>query len=210
MKPRHRTFSFGIAVACGFWLALVVGATALMVRYSNTPGEADVAPRIWPKETRIRLDSGRPTLVMFAHPHCPCTRASLNELARLLTRVPDRLNSYVVFLKPDETPSDWDKTDLWRTASTIPGVIVLSDNTGAEARRFHAATSGQTVMYSAAGTLLFSGGITLARGHEGDNPGRTALQDLVLTGHSNQTNAPVFGCGLFETQCQKGTVTCKP
>jgi hypothetical protein len=147
---------------------------------------------------------------MFAHPRCPCTRASLSELARLLTQVPDKLNTYVVFLKPEGTPVDWDKTDLWRTATAIPGVTVLSDSTGMEARHFHAETSGQTLLYNQIGALLFQGGITLARGHEGDNPGRTALQDLIRTGHSDQTNTAVFGCGLFETQCQKGTIVCKP
>jgi len=181
-----------------------------MVRYSNTPGSARLAPETWPAQTQIPFERNRPTLILFAHPHCPCTRASLSELARLLTVVPDKLNTYVVFLKPEGTPVDWDKTDLWRTASMIPGVTVLTDTTGEEAHRFHAETSGHTLLYNQAGTLLFQGGITLARGHEGDNPGRTALQDLLLKGHAGQTNTAVFGCGLFEAQCEKGTVVCKP
>jgi|ERR1051325_2523043 hypothetical protein len=209
MNPAKNT-SVGIVIAGIIWLALVGAATALMVRYSNTPGSMGAPPSSWPNESRIPFDLKQPTLIMFAHPHCPCTRASLSELARLLARVPDKLNTYVVFLKPDGTPSDWDKTDLWRTASAIPGVTTLSDNTGAEAHRFHAETSGQTLLYNQKGTLLFNGGVTLARGHEGDNPGRTALEDIILRGHSAQTNTPVFGCGLFEMQCEKGTVVCKP
>lgn len=86
----------------------------------------------------------------------------------------------------------------------------MTDETGFEARRFHAETSGQTLLYSRSGTLLFEGGVTLARGHEGDNPGRSALQELIDNGHSEQTHTPVFGCGLFEMQCEKGTVVCKP
>lgn len=197
-------------VASIVWLAVVGVSTALMVRYSNTPGSARFAPPTWPMQSQIPLEPNRPTLIMFAHPHCPCTRASLSELARLLTQVPDRLNTYVVFLKPEGTPADWDKTDLWRTASSIPGVVVISDKMGAEACRFHAETSGQTLLYNQTGALLFQGGITLARGHEGDNSGRTALQDLLLKGHADQTNTTVFGCGLFEAQCEKGTVVCKP
>lgn len=197
-------------IACTFWLAVVIGATVLMVGYSNTPGYAGPTPATWPAASQIPFDAKRPMLIMFAHPHCPCTRASLSELARLLTQVPNKLNTYVVFLKPTGTPSGWDRTDLWRTASAIPGVTILSDTTGVEARRFHAETSGQTMLYSPTGTLLFHGGITFARGHEGDNPGRSAVQNLILQGHSEKTQTPVFGCGLFEPQCQEGDVLCKP
>jgi len=192
------------------WLAVVCGATLLMSRYSNTPGNGGPATVVWPKESQILLDSRRPTLVMFAHPHCPCTRASLGELERLLAEVPGRLSACVVFLKPLGTCADWEKTDLWRKAASIPGVSVYADNAGSEARRFHSQTSGQTLLYNASGSLRFQGGITFARGHAGDNPGRTALQELLLEGHSNQVKTPVFGCALFEAQCQKGDILCKP
>jgi len=147
---------------------------------------------------------------MFAHPHCPCTRASLGELERLLAQAPGRLSAHVVFLKLAETPADWEKTDLWRKASSITGVTVYVDQAGKEAQRFHAETSGQTLLYDSTGNLRFQGGITFARGHAGDNPGRTALQELLREGHSNQVKTPVFGCALFETQCQKADVLCKP
>src|SRR5207248_4066088 len=124
-------------------LAVVVGATLLMTRYSNTPGTGGPAPVAWPGASQIPLDSNRPTLVMFAHPHCPCTRASLGELERLLAEVPGRLNAHVVFLKLADTAVDWEKTDLWRKASSIPEVTVCLDKAGKEAQRFHAETSGQ-------------------------------------------------------------------
>ena len=192
------------------WLAVVGSATILMIRYSNTPGSGRPAPVVWPKASQIPFDSSRPTLMMFAHPRCPCTRASLGELERLLAQVPGRLTAHVAFLKPVDTAMDWEKTDLWRKAASIPGVSVYADNAGSEARRFHSQTSGQTLLYNASGSLRFQGGITFARGHAGDNPGRTALQELLLEGHSNQVKTPVFGCALFEAQCQKGDILCKP
>jgi len=199
-----------MVIALVLWLAVVVGATILMTRYSNTPGRGGQTPISWPKGSQIPTDSNRPTLVMFAHPHCPCTRASLGELERLLARVPGRLRAQVIFLKPAGTATDWEKTDLWRKASSIPGVSVGTDNAGSEARRFHAETSGQTLLYDPAGHLRFQGGITFARGHAGDNAGRTALEELLREGHSNQVKTPVFGCSLFETQCQKADVLCQP
>jgi hypothetical protein len=192
------------------WLAVVCGATILMTRYSNTPGRGGSAAITWPKRSQIPLDSNRPTLVMFAHPHCPCTRASLGELERLLAEVPGQPVTHVVFLKPVGTASDWEKTDLWQTASSIPGITVYTDNAGNEAHRFNVETSGVTLLYDPDGRLRFQGGITQARGHAGDNPGRSALKELLREGHSNQTKTMVFGCGLFEAQCQKGDVLCKP
>jgi hypothetical protein len=197
-------------IALVLWLAVVVSATFLMTRYSNTPGSGGPAPKSWPKDSQIPFDSHRPTLVMFVHPRCPCTRASLGELERLVAQVQGQLSAQVVFLKPAGTTADWEKTDLWRTASAIPGVTVYMDNAGIEARRFRAETSGQTLLFDSRGSLRFEGGITFARGHAGDNPGRTAVQELVREGHSNLAETPVFGCSLFEAHCQKGDLLCKP
>src|SRR5205823_6234038 len=83
------------------------------------------------------------------------------------------------FYRPQNAPSDWERTDLYRQAAAIPGVTICRDEEGAEARYFHAATSGQTLLYDEAGRLLFSGGITAARGHEGDNDGQQTLIALL-------------------------------
>jgi hypothetical protein len=74
-------------------------------------------------------------------------------------------------------------------------VTVVSDDGGQDADRFGAVVSGQTFLYNAGGRLLFAGGITLGRGHEGDNPGRAAIIEWVTSGHGAR-RAPVFGCTL--------------
>lgn len=206
----RRKISIGMLTAFVLWLTVVCGGTIQMIRYSTAPGSSGQPPSAWPTESQIPFDAHRPTLIMFAHPHCPCTRASLGELEVLLTRFPGQLSSYVVFLKPTDTITNWEKTDLWRKASSIPGVRVYTDNSGIEAHRFQSETSGQTLLYDRSGHLLFQGGITLARGHAGDNPGRSALQELLEGGHSNQVKTPVFGCPLVEAQCKQGDIICKP
>jgi hypothetical protein len=203
VAPACNIISVKVVIALTFWLAIVVGGTIQLARYSNTPGNAGVAPIAWPTDSQIPFDAERPTLVMFVHPHCPCTRASLGELAVLQAQVQDRASVRVVVLKPAGTATNWEKTDLWRTASSIPGVTVYTDNDGVEARRFHSETSGEILLYDRSGTLQFQGGITLSRGHAGDNPGRSALQDWLREGHANQVKTPVFGCSLFETNCQQ-------
>jgi hypothetical protein len=166
------------------------------MRYKNAAGARLDAPARWPKESRLLRVSGEATLVMAAHPHCPCTRASLTELERLLSRTRGRMHAMLLFVAPDGAPSGWEDTDLWRRASAMAGVQVVPDAEGAEARRFHALTSGQTALYAPDGELLFSGGITAARGHEGDSVGRAYILAALEGNHLPYPNTPVFGCAL--------------
>ncbi|HKI71133.1 MAG TPA: RedB protein [Verrucomicrobiae bacterium] len=206
--------SFPTIIAALIWLGVTVTATLLMVAYANAPGQSGLPPMNWPKSSQVPRDTDRPTLVMFVHPHCPCSKASISELALLMTYCQEHINAHVVFLKPANTAQDWMLTSSWREAAAIPYVTVHCDEAGREAQLFLAETSGDTVLYDAKGNLLFHGGITISRGHSGDNPGRSALQTLVLDQSAQQTQTPVlqtpvFGCSLFEAECQKGSVECK-
>jgi hypothetical protein len=116
-------------------------------------------------------------------------------LAILMAHSQGRVNANAVFVKPAGFDEAWEKTDLWNSATDIPGVNVSTDD-GAEALRFRSETSGQVALYSAGGRLLFSGGITGSRGHFGDNDGRTAIESLLAGGKAARTETPVFGCPL--------------
>ncbi len=180
------------------WMCVVGAGLWIMMDYETAPGAAAAAPGRWPAGSQIRRDPGRATLLMLTHPRCPCTRASIGELAVIMARLQGRVSAYVLFLRPTASPEEWEKTDLWRSATAIPGVTVLSDESGVEAARFGAGVSGQTLLYDAKGRLLFSGGITASRGHSGDNAGRTAIVSLVTAGHAARTGTPVFGCSLHD------------
>jgi hypothetical protein len=198
-----------IPILTALWIVAVAVGSMFLIRYEITAGPSRSAPSMWPSITSIPRDSKLPTLVMFAHPHCPCTRASLGELELLMARSRGRCSANVLFIRPTGTIETWKETDLWRKASAIPGVIVRWDDAGIEASRFNAETSGQTLLYGRDGTLLFQGGITISRGHSGDNPGRSALEALVDDGFSNPNKTPVFGCALFAAECQQRGVACK-
>jgi len=188
------------------WFVAIAAGMSFLWAYENTPGVAAAAPSRWPNDSRIKPAPGRATLVMLTHPHCPCTRASIEELDKLMAHCQDRLRAYVVLTRPKGVTEKWVETDLWRKALQIPGVSVLIDQDGIEAQRFRAATSGQVVLYGADGRLLFSGGITGARGHAGDNAGESAIEALVNAGSANDDHSPVFGCPLFnpDSECRKG------
>jgi hypothetical protein len=137
--------------------------------------------------------------VFLAHPQCTCTRASLDELTRVLARAPRPPKTYVLFLKPAESEAGWEQTDLWRAAAALPNVTLLRDDAGIEARRFGVMTSGQTLLYDRRGLLVFSGGITGSRGHGGMNAGEATLVDLLTRGTADRHASNVFGCPLFDT-----------
>jgi hypothetical protein len=196
--------------AVSFWLLLVAGAMTFLAGYSNTPGAAGVAPQRWPSESKIPRDPRRPTLLVLAHPQCPCTNATLGELELLMAQTQGKVNVHVVFVRPPGLPEDLVKGDLWRKASAIPGVTVEIDDGNIEAGLFHVETSGEALLYGSDGGLLFAGGITLSRGHSGDNPGRTAISALINRGSTDQSTTPVFGCALFAAKCLQKEMKCKP
>lgn len=180
------------------WLGTVLAGTLFMLAYANSPGKAGEPPAQWPAASRISRHAGIPTLVMFMHPQCPCSKASVGELALLMAHCQGRVNTVVLFLQPAEMTNDWVLTDTWTEAKRIPGVTVQRDLSGNEARLFQVETSGDTVLYDTSGRRLFHGGITISRGHAGDNPGRDSLQALLLGRPASVTTTPAFGCSLFE------------
>lgn len=194
--PRHRPI---IALAFALWIPAVGFGLNVLWRYSTTPGRAASAPLEWPSGAPIRRAPGRPTLLMFVHPHCQCSRASIGELAILTARAPGKLDTHVFFYLPSGEASEWGKTDLWQSAQIIPGVRAAEDREGAVAGSFGTFTSGQTLLYNAEGRLMFQGGITAARGHSGDNSGRDALLALLQQPPPRNVSpvaGRVFGCSL--------------
>jgi hypothetical protein len=179
------------------WLATVCAGVGALWAYDYTPGGDAGVPGSWPSKSKIHPDANQPTLIMFAHPKCPCTRASIGELMVLMTHCLNQVDARVVFFRPKGSGADWLNTDLWRSAEAIPGVTVQADEDGVEAARFHVTTSGHVVLFDAHGKLLFSGGITLARGHSGDNAGRSDLMQLLHHELAAETETPVFGCSLL-------------
>lgn len=196
MEKFHRTILITVFFAA-LWLASVGFGMRLLANYENKAGRVGVVPTSFPRESALTLAKDRPTLVMLAHPRCPCTRASIGELARIMGQLEGKVKAYVLFTAPPGAGADWNDTGLWHSAEEIPEVIPVGDGAGREARRFGAETSGHTLLFAADGHLLFNGGITQSRGHAGDNAGESAIVSLVKTGRADRAHAPVFGCAMI-------------
>jgi len=191
---------------CTLWLLTVGAGIAVILDYQNTCGSVGTTPEYWPLNTSIALDRTRDTLVMFAHPQCPCTRASMEEFNRLMAQCHGRVAAHVLFFKPAQLSNDWVETDLWRSAAAIPSVMVQDDIDGTLAHKFGAETSGYVLLYDPRGQLLFKGGITDSRGHAGDNAGESVIISLVNGQKTSLSQTPVYGCSLLSKTCpQQGT-----
>lgn len=181
----------------GLWALAVLTGLALLTEFDTSSGALGSAPQAWPDGARANLDRARPTLLMFVHPKCPCTGASIEELKQIVAAHPGAANVQVLFRVLEVETADWMQTPLWEEAAAVPQARLASDPNGAEAARFGARTSGHVLLFDASGTLLFSGGITPARGHAGDNPGRSALAALLAGKAAPVARNRVFGCPLF-------------
>jgi hypothetical protein len=182
------------------WLALCVFGFGALALHDSRPARTGDAASHWPDGVRLGRDPRVPTLVLAAHPRCACTPATVDSLSWAVARSARRARVYVLLVRPRGKPEGWERTPLWDAAASVPGALVVSDPDGAQARLFGASTSGETMLYDENGRLMFRGGITGARGHFGDNPGREALLARLEGRSWRPATAPVFGCALGTTE----------
>lgn len=182
------------------WLVAVAFGFVAMARYGATPGKGGQPPRVWPTNDAIHLDPALPTLLFFAHPQCGCTPASLAELDRVLANARGRLTVHVLFYSDPALGADWVRSAVWDRAAAIPGVRLHTDVLGRTARVFGAWTSGTVVLYGPNGALRFHGGLTSARGHEGESAGANSIAEVLAGGAATMPATEVYGCALIETE----------
>jgi hypothetical protein len=181
------------------WLVLLAAASSYLTQHEfSTVADAPQAMVTrWPNESRIERGAGRPTLLLFLHPKCPCSRATLRELERVFANVRDNATElFVVATVPSEGTDEWRDTVTMNAAQRLPNAALFIDRSGVEAARFGAMVSGQLMLFDAAGHRAFAGGVTPSRGHEGANLGADALASLLRNETKERCEYPAFGCRL--------------
>ncbi|MGE0201314.1 MAG: hypothetical protein AB7P76_10130 [Candidatus Melainabacteria bacterium] len=139
-------------------------------------------------------------LLVFLHPFCPCSMATMRELEKIIHINHSRVSLFFIFSIPTadkqltEAISD---SALWKMANRFPDPHLLTDTTMKLANRFEANTSGLILLYNAHGRLVFQGGITPERGMEGDSTGKQRLLEAMNTTQATMTKQnAVFGCSM--------------
>src|SRR2546430_17192775 len=84
-KRRIGTLIIGILAA--IWVTAGVSGQRVMLNYDYTAATAGGPPSKWPHESLLPRTRGVPTIVVVAHPHCPCSRATVEQLDRLIARL---------------------------------------------------------------------------------------------------------------------------
>lgn len=167
--------------------------------FSFDPEATSGIPARWPSESTIERTTDRPTLVLFLHPQCPCSRATVAELERLSTLVPAALlpQISVIASAPRLAENSWWSTPLLARAAKLPRAKVLHDAGGIESARFDARVSGTVLLFDDRGDRLYAGGVTMARGHDGDNAGMQAITELLIDHTAPHEPIPPFGCRVY-------------
>ena len=199
---RRVLITASLVVAGLIWAATVGAMYQAVRRFETTPGRGAAVRTMWPVRSRIVPDRNRWTLVMLIHPHCSCTRASLQELERIIEMSGPSLQTYVLVYRPSDFKAGWEKTETFEAAKHLQRARVIVDPDGREARLFGGFTSGQTFLYDGDGALRFSGGVTSLRGHAGVNRGSMDVVDIVHA-KARQGTHPVFGCAIVTTESEQ-------
>lgn len=192
--------SWTLGAALIVWMALAAagwyGISAHGFNGAAT-STADVAMQ-WPAESTIERMTGRPTLVLFLHPMCPCSRATLAELERLPVLAPNEAlpEVCIVAAAPRSVGELWWSSSNLARAARLPNAHVFRDPGGVVTALFNARVSGSVLLFDATGRRLYAGGVTMARGHAGDNVGLQAITRLLRDHQAKVVAIPAWGCEL--------------
>src|SRR5690349_19429168 len=82
--------SWALALAIVVWLGAATSTwySITAFGFSGHQVSEEEARAAWPEASSIVRHAQRPTLLLFLHPHCACSRATVEELERLNTLAP--------------------------------------------------------------------------------------------------------------------------
>ena len=152
-------------------------------RIHKHSGEGLALPNQWPEHSTIARSFDRPTVLVALHPRCVCSRATVEELARILARLAEPPRVEVLLYRP-ENSLDSSGADPGRR----PGAIAAWCDNPARLERPRVRTVSPLRFRTdshlcSRQTFNFYRGITRGRGHEGDNAGSDAILSI-LAKHS--------------------------
>ena len=209
----NNQFPMWAAFGIGVWGIACLSGFLFLFDYSTRPSDvASGNAGNWPASSALERNDNRKQLVVFLHPKCPCSRATVRELERMGDLLKQPVLSFV-FFKPEHEPDAWVQTNLWRSAQAFSNANISIDVNAAESKQFGAQTSGCVMLFNSRGKRVFFGGITSGRGHEGDTDAKQTLAQLIKAEFPEQelpAEYPVFGCPIQSSASRAGTSSAAP
>jgi len=142
---------------------------------------------------------GRHHLFVFLHPRCPCGRATIDQLTRLMPFLNKSARIVAYVYRPAREPAEWAATSIIGGLNRMPSIDIQPDLDGRIATRFGVLTSGHVLLYTNDGRLRFSGCVTNGRGHAGDSMGAASIKQILRAPDQlNRVDLPVYGCAIHD------------
>jgi hypothetical protein len=172
------------------WVAgFVVWATLLAIGFDQSMRwEFGAGSAASPRQQMVATT--RPWLIVALHSQCPCSVATVQNLTSLSIKDRSRMRLTLLFSGPD--PHHSPVIDKAAALAEAEKVFLDEDEI---LKAYGARTSGQALLYSTSGQLVYSGGLTDARGEPGESAGMQAIIHT-LAGLPCRASAPVYGCAL--------------
>jgi len=180
------------------WALCVAGGFIALWVHAAKQGSLGGPLSHWPVESKLPRHTELPTLVVFIHPECPCSRATLDHL-RPLAEKADTSIVLVTMTPPSgesTSPRGVGCHQQIESLAKAPHVIRIDDVGGDEAKRFDVSTSGTCFLFTPDSRSVFQGGVTSGRGHRGANAGLRMMTDRIGDQSHSAAAHPVFGCSL--------------
>ena len=177
------------------WIALVIVISSYFYIYQYTDGHIvvrqDYSDAI--KLLNSKAEVEYPLTLLFLHPECPCSDASIYELQQI-QKLNKEMNYKVVISYPKNTFEKWSNSNRAKRQLNRDSIFeLLDDKENVLAKAFGAYTSGFTLIFNTPEDLVFAGGITPSRGHLG----RTIAHEIVQeASFLNFTKNEVYGCSI--------------
>jgi len=182
-------------IALLIWLGGIALGYAWLFRYSFAAGKAMTAPLAIPASLAPAEPLTRAHLFIALHPRCPCSRATVRELAKILSHSAGATEVTVLMYKPAGASDTWLEGALLDECRRMK-CRIRPDPDGRLAASVGSLTSGGVALYGGDGKLRYQGGITASRGHEGDNVGENAVIEILRGNGGSHRSMPVFGCPI--------------
>lgn len=200
---RRLSLARNLWILFGVWLAVIAGVFLFIFWHDITP-----SGRLAERQTlntvangnlqtaleTLNLNPDQLSVLVFIHPECPCTPASLRTLSRLVDECTADFDLQILVASYGDTNS-LQSTNA-RLAEAIPKATVQPDPNGTIAQSLDAHVSGTICVVAPNNNLLYLGGLTNSRGCETIGPHFQIIKQVIQNRWSAAVTTSVYGCDL--------------
>jgi hypothetical protein len=178
------------------WVVLFLSAYLFSINYSIKTEKVDKENQTTDLVKRY-LSSGQRVLFFFIHPKCSCTLASIDEFKDLLKDEYKDIKIVAIVSTRSSVDNEFMYSESTNLIKELNQVEIFYDIGAIETQKLGIKTSGHLLFYDSLGNLLYSGGITVSRGHRGESVGKMELSRRMKSSNNYQKYmADAYGCGF--------------